>query len=685
MSRVVLLKWKSTRTTLELYRNFIYSVTIKRKTKTMTHSKLSGLCGQWFKFALFAVAIVLTATVARAADKDKTIVKIVLDTDYTIPFGDSYYSFDAPQSGVLKIKSTGNDVPRPCTDDTFSEQSADYTYASGAIEMNVVAGTTYYFNAFSLNSTQQFRATMSDVDDKIDTIEVSPVPGSVIDITNTLPLSLQFNKAISSGPAVFSSGENTASAAAVTRNGYASYSIKSKVFEWMKSGAVKAGDKLTVVISDICSSLNSEQKFGSDGTLTLEYYIPEMPTTLSSKSVPEAFLSYWPKGETDGIVSLKYDKQLSAGATATLTFGNIEDDNEYYKETLPVTVSGNTLTIDFTGKIRTPKSMLPNSSDPTSYTSIFLRVSGIKDINGEPCYAEGQSSYGSYQQSLSYENVAKEVVTEFTPKSGADISSAKAIELWIAGKSALLYNGVNFAYTIDGVRKSVVVKNSEITETKENDDEYALTIPVPEEAKNGTAVLVSLDGLQFTDGQDRDITARYNILKPTLLKPETTELALLNAGDEVSVSTNMGDKIGYMLCQISDLNAKKASEAVVNKQEAMTKAADGTFSLILGDTILLQKGHSYAIELTAYRSADDVTAKLQPIDTASIVLTGTADSDFIASVVAAKVGGLSGANAAKGIYTISGTKASDSSDKSAIDRLPRGIYIIDGRKVTVKP
>lgn len=650
----------------------------------MTHTKLSGLCGQWFRLALFAVAMVLTATVAHAADKDKTIVKIELDTDYTIPFGDSYYSFDAPQTGVLKIKSTGNDVPRPCTDDTFTEQAAGYTYSNGAIEMNVVAGTTYYFNAFSLNSTQEFRATMSGEDDKIDTIDVSPVPGTVLDITNTLPLSLQFNKAISSGPAVFTSGENTASAAAVTRNGYASYSIKSKIFEWMKSGAVKAGDKLTVVISDICSALNSEQKFGTDGTLTLEYYIPEMPTMLSSKSVPEKFLSYWPKGDASGIVSLTYDNQLKKGATATLTFGNVEDDNEFYKETLPVTISGNTLTIDFTGKIRTPKSMLPNSSDPTSYTSIFLRISGIKDINGEPCYAEGQSSYGSFQQSLTYENVAKEVVTEFTPKSGSDISSAETIELWIAGKSALLYDGVNFAYTVDGVRKNVVVKNSEITETMENDDEYALTIPVPEDVRKGTAVLVSLANLQFTDGQERDITARYNILKPTLLKPETAELALLNAGDEVSVSTNMGDKIGYMLCQISDLNAKNASEAIVNKQEAMTNNGDGTFSLTLGDTILLHKGHSYAIELTAYRSADDVTAKLQPIDTASVVLTGTADSAFIAGIATAKTIAPANANAAKGIYTIGGTKASDSSDKSAIDRLPKGIYIIDGRKVTVK-
>ncbi len=651
----------------------------------MTHTKLSGLCGQWFKLVLFAVAMVFTATGVRADDKVKTIVKIELDTDYTIPFGDSYYSFDAPQTGVLKIKSTGNDVPRPCTDSTFTEQSANYTYASGSIEMNVLAGETYYFNAFSLNATQQFRATMNDVDDKIDTIDVSPVPGSVIDITNTLPLSLQFNKAVSTGPAVFTSGENTASAAAVTRNGYAAYSIKSKIFEWMKSGAVKAGDKLTVVISDICSSLNSEQKFGEDGTLTLEYYIPEMPTMLSSKSVPETFLSYWPKGDTKGIVSLTYDKQLSSGATATLTFGNIEDDNEFYKESLPVTVSGNTLTIDFTGKIRTPKSMLPNSADPTAYTSIFLRVSGIKDIDGEPCYAEGQSSYGSYQESLSYENVAKEVVTEYTPKSGSDISSAETIELWIAGKSALLYNGVNFAYTTDGVRKNVVVKNSEITETMENDDEYALTIPVPEEVRKGTAVLVSLADLQFTDGQERDITARYNVLKPTLLKPETTELPLLNAGDEVSVSTNMTDKIGYMLCQISDLNAEKAADAVVNSQVAMTNNGDGTFSLTLGEQILLHKGHNYAIELTAYRSADDVTAKLQPIDTASIVLTGTADSAFIASVATAKTVAPANGNAAKGIYTISGTKASDSSDKSAIDRLPHGIYIIDGRKVTVRP
>ncbi len=650
----------------------------------MKHIKTAVRHGQWLRFALFTMALALAAATVSAGDKAKTIVRIELDTDYTIPFGDSYYSFDAPLTGVLKLKGTGNDVPRPCTDSTFTEQSANYTYASGAIEMNVLAGETYYFNAFSLNATQQFRATMNGADDKIDTLEVSPSPGSVIDITNTLPLSVQFNKAVTTGPAVISSGENSASITGVSRNGYTSYSIKTKIFEWMKARDVKAGDKLTVVISGICSALNSEQRFGEDGTLTLEYYIPEMPTTLDSKSVPEPFLSYWPKGDSKGIVSLTYNSRLAAGATASISFGNIEDDNEYYKETLPVAISGNTLSVDLTGKIRTPKSMLPNSSSPTSYTSIFLRISGIKDINNKPCYAEGQSSYGSYQRSLTYENVAKEVVTEFTPKSGSDISSAETVELWIAGKSALLYNGVNFAYTTDGVRKNTVVANSEITETKENEDEYALTIPVPEEARKATAVLVSLAGLQFTDGQQRDITARYNILKPTLLKPETLELPLLNAGDEISVSTNMGGKIGCMLCQISDLNAKKASEAVVNSQTAMTDNGDGTFSLTLGDTILLQKGHSYAVELTAYRTADDHAQQLQPIDTASVVLTGTADSAFIAAIATAKTVAPANGNTAKGIYTIHGTKASDSSDKAAVGRLPRGIYIIDGRKVTVR-
>lgn len=650
----------------------------------MKQIKTAVICGQWFRFAMLTMALTLSFTAVRAADAAKTIVKIVLDTDYTIPFGDSYYSFDAPQTGVLKLKSTGNDVPRPCTDDTFSEQSANYTYSNGAIEMNVVAGKTYYFNAFSLNSTQQFRATMNGADDKIDTIDVSPVPGSVLDITNTLPLSLQFNKTVTTGPAVFSSGENTASATAVTRNGYASYSIKSKVFDWMKIGAVKAGDKLTVVISDICSALNSEQRFGEDGTLTLEYYIPEMPTMLSSKSVPETFLSYWPKGDASGIVSLTYDHKLKTGATATLTFGNIEDDNEFYKETLPVKISDNTLTIDFTGKIRTPKSMLPNSSDPTSYTSIFLRVSGVKDINGEPCYAEGQSSYGSFQKSFTYENVAKEVFTEFTPKSGSDISSAETIELWIAGKSALLYDGVRFDYTVDGLRKNTVVKNAEISETKENEDEYALTIPVPDEVRKATAVLVSLANLQFTDGQERDITARYNVLKVVKNAPESDQLDSLSVGDTINVSTNMTSSIGHMLCQVRDLNAATASKAVVMTQKAMTKNADGTFGLAMTESVDLWIGHSYALDFTAYRTANDYANGMEPIDTASIVITGTLDKTDPTGIRTVHNGASVTANSAKGIYTISGTKASSSTDKSAIGRLPKGIYIIDGRKVTVK-
>ncbi len=647
----------------------------------MTHIKNNNRHGLWLRLALFTVVCMLGAKATCAYGSDKTITKIVLDTDYTMPFGSSYYSFDAPTTGVLTLKSTGSDVPRPCTDETFATQSTDYTYSSGAIEMNVVAGTTYYFSVFSLSSSYKFRATMNTIDDKLDTLSVSPAPGGEIDITNTVPLSLQFNKAVSTGDATIVSGTNSATIKANVRNDYASFNLKSTVFGWMKDNSVKAGDKLTVTINDICSALNSEQKFGTDGTLTLEYYIPAMPTMLESKAVPEKFLSYWTKGDAKGIITLNYDHQLSTGATATLTFGNVEDDNEFYKETVPVDINGKTLTVDLTGKIRTPKSMLPNSSSPTDYTSLFVRISGIKDTDDRFCYAEGQSSYGSFQISLPYENVAKDVATEFTPKSGSDISDAETIELWIAGKSALLYSGVSFAYTIDGVRKTAIVKNSDITETVENDDEYALTIPVPEEVRKGTAVFVSLADLQFTDGQERDITARYNTLKLTLNKPSTTELAVLKAGDEINIATNMKERVGHMLCQLRDLNAADGAESIVKPQEVMVNNGDGTFSLALTSQVVLMVGHEYSLDVVAYRSAADYTDGLEPVDTASVILKGTADSAFVAGLK----GIYSNAKAIEhGIYTIGGTRAANGNDKSTIDQLPNGLYIVDGKKVTVR-
>lgn len=630
-----------------------------------------------------AMAMMLLGGATASAAGAKNIVKIVLDTDYTIPMGDSYYSFDAQQSGVLRLKATGNDVPRPCTDSTFTEQSPNYTYMTSTVEMNVTAGQTYYFNVYSLNSSTSFRATMVSSDEKIDTLATSPANGSVLEVTDTYPISVQFNTSVRVGSATMTSGDNSATVSPNVHGAYAAFSVKGIIFDWMKNGLVNTGDKVTITIADARSAIDSTRKFGDDGTLVIEYYVPGMPTMLESKSLPEKFLSYWAKGDTDGKVVLTYQSKLKYGATASITFGNVEDDNEFYKETLPVTVSGNTLTVDFTGKIRTPKSMLPSSSDPLQYTSIFLRISGVADASGKPCYAEGQSSYGSYQVSLPYENVARDVITEFTPKSGSDISGSKTIELWIAGKSALLYSGVNFAYTYAGKRKSVVVKNADITETMENDDEYALTIPVPDEVRRGSAVVVSLADLQFTDGQERDITAHYNVLKVAMNNPADNKEDVLVAGDSINVQTNMADSIGYLLCQVRDLNAESADKAIVKATAAMAKNADGTFGLAITDNIYLWQDHTYAFEFTAYRSAGDITDGLLPIDTASVYVTGIADSTTYTGIATAGQAEKAKANA-QGVYTIGGAKASGDSSKAALDRLPSGLYIVGGKKVALK-
>ena len=366
--------------------------------------------------------------------------------------------------------------------------------------MNVVSGKTYYFTLMCLNKDVTFRATMGGDSDKLDTVEVSPAPGSVFNVRGSGQLEVTFNKAINAGKATVKAGANSAEVNGNVYEATVSYSLKNIIYGWMKQGAVKAGDKLTVTVADISSALNSTVLYGTDGKLVLEYLVPDMPVTLQSENVPAKFLSYWPEGTADGIVKLAFSGKLGEGTSATLSYGNPEREGEFYTEKVPVKVSGSTLTVDLTGKVRTPKSMLPSSSNPSQYTTISLKISNVTDSAGNACYSERTDSNGSFQYSFDYVNVAKDVTTEFTPKSGESIADKSTIELWIDGKSSVQFSGVNFAYNFGGVHKNVVVDNKDITEEKLNDDEYALTIPVPDEARKGTAVLVSLKDLVFAGG-----------------------------------------------------------------------------------------------------------------------------------------------------------------------------------------
>jgi len=598
----------------------------KKDLKTIAKGRLSRLL-------LLLVFFLANAGTALAIDQ------IELNTDYTMSglFVKHYYSVVAPSDGQMVVWcSDASSTPRPYTDSTFGTQvSGSFSYLStgGQYVFTVTAGTTYYLYCKTQNSDAcTFNVKMANT---LSMTGVSPEEGSVYDV-NKGTLSITFNLPVDMQEATLTAG--TYSKALTRANSNANSSlyfdgIGAIVGEIISSGAAKAGDEFTVTVSGVHATSDASLVYGTDGTVKVKYVLPEMPTYVTSKTVPEKFLSYWDKGNEDGLLKLTFSKDLSttSGTYAYLAYGNIDNDadGEYYNESpLPLTISGNTLTIDFTDKIRTPQTMTPQSDSIYGYVSI--KICDVKDVDGNSTYTGSSANVGSYTFSIPYEMLTQsDVMTEFTPASGSSLADVDNIELYISGESALRYDGVIFTYDNDGASDTITVANSEINKIEEGDDIVTLNIPVPDAAKTGKNVKVSLANLACIDGVDRanTISATYNeAFALYLVEPTTLELDSLP--DSIVVRTSMTSKIGVMRMEIYDLNPVDPLNACIQSSAYMSKeyveSAQDTCFVYRWESQYKQAllaGHSYRISFTAAANEEDYRKK-NFVGTDTIMATG---------------------------------------------------------------
>ncbi len=588
--------------------------------------------GSLVRGLLLAVLLCLGAVLkAAAADSDIHYV-LELDKDYDMEvFKDITAEYTAEESGKLTVKSNSfSDVPRPYTDDTYTTQ-IDHNVTSGKYVIDVEKGKTYYFMGMTLNSGVTFRITMNEKTD-LEVTKINPEEGSAFDITGSGLVSLTFSTGVKIGSATLTSGTNTVEISVNTTSQYASLNLKAALFKWMKDGVVKEGDKLVVDVKDIVSVDDPSSKIED---LSLEYLVSAMPTLLESKVLPDNFLSYWEKGDEKGIAKFTFSKDIKTGdgiTTGTLSFGSLETEGGYYTENIPLTVTGNTITADFTGKTRNPSELITASGIDVS--SVTFSLNRVTDVDGNFAYSESSGSLGSFSYQIPFENSSKNLTWEFTPAPNSSLADQTNIELWLSDKTVLAsYTGVDFKK--DGTETIATVAKADVKEEADEDGGIALTFAIPEAAKKEVNVTVALAGAQFSDGVSRAISANYvnpsatpgGDFEVTLLRPEKTEIDVLHAGDSIIVSTNKNDAIGLFRYQIRDNNAADPNQAIILASSTLNKSADGkTFGAEFYLDYKLIKGHTYNVEFKAYENSSDDNTGKAPIGEYTIVLTGTSEA-----------------------------------------------------------
>lgn len=347
--------------------------------------------------------------------------------------------------------------------------------------------------------------------------EVIPAAGCELSAAESY-VGFEFTKAIFAEGCVIKVGETEKEVEAHINDRFVSIEAKKEMLELYNSGALKKGEEITFILKNVTSA-DGKDKLGN---VTAKYIAAQKPTmVIKEESTPgngmDVLKSWLPTESTTGLVKITFNEALNPKATitATLTYGDMEseDANGYYTENLTTTIEQDSiLCIDLRGKLRTPATMVASGK---IYPTAMLMIKGVEDINGYMTLSEELGNAGSYFYNYTYELIEYNMMTEFTPASGASIDGVKEIEIWMQETGGnITFDGVKFEYTYQNEPAEIVISKDKLSVETDPEDETAsiILITVPEFERDADCeVKLSLTGIISPDGiaHDEYLTAVY--------------------------------------------------------------------------------------------------------------------------------------------------------------------------------
>lgn len=563
-------------------------------------------------------------------------------------FQSVYVSYVATENGVLRLENHspyGSFLSQ--TKGRYVDTSTETlkTAVNGVLEVEVQTGATYYFYQWMMDAGS-FTSSFRKADEvKLELVSVTPQEGSVLSSEDASLVSYAFNNDVLIDNATITSGAQTATVEVnITSERFASLDVLSVLTGWLKEEKVKAGDDLTITLNKVRYAKDQSIIYGEDGSLSVTYKIAAKALELVSVTGASLdkftdFLSYYVPSNPASKIVLTFDGNLLNDANdapkAVLNYGDLDLDavGGYYQESIPVTVEGNTATVDLSGKLRRTQDMTPNySSDDDIFKILSIKVANLKSEDGQFIASTQPGAVGSISFMFNLVDVTANVASDFTPANGSSLTDVDNLEIWIQNDATLIYEGVRFDYVSGGANKSTIVMNDKIEKIEDPADNTAmiLTVPVPRMiADEGSEVKVSLSALSTVDGLDhsQDVVATY---QAPVYSPEDTELKILSCNYEnggsyekipsegtLTLTTSKDDEIGFMIFDIKDIT----TDEIVKSTSIFQKEENGWSNYFYYDCVLME-GHQYELTVTAYKEENDYNYGADPLGVGKVTWNG---------------------------------------------------------------
>lgn len=453
-----------------------------------------------FLLIIFATLLVSISSFAATVD----LGEVSLGKKYNVHFGDSVVAvLHVTQGGILRAMATTGDYLFPYRDAERTElldySASFYENAQGYV-MKVKAGDVIYFmRPFCMNDSRVWFEMQS----QSLSFTSSPAVGQRLVPTGRAQLELDFNMpVVTSGGTMTCSGQ-TVNLEAQGGNLYLLYEIKDIVMRWIDSG-ITPGTAIDVKLRDVHAVVDDNIKYGSDGSISLRFLLPDKPGVLLSNTIENlTFKSYWLPDDEEGLLRMTFSKPVSKTNPGYLSiiYGNAEamDINQL---TIDGKADGNSVVYDLRDLHLRPKDLLESGN---VYPSIMLRPGGVYDADGDLMYSPGIGTLASWTFDIPYIYLIGKPYWEVTDENENDIlclDKGDGVLLYVYYYNVMKSDGILLTF---GDGKSVIVPLSDVEVNWEaNGTTAELYFEIPEVQNASNSVTISFANLRLLSGEEYD-------------------------------------------------------------------------------------------------------------------------------------------------------------------------------------
>lgn len=462
------------------------------------------------------------AYVNRTASEDSEInfTEIILGQEKTIfdtQFGVNYYKYTATQDGILvfhplnycsiifystDINGTNTSI-LPVTQDDENQQY---------YKAEVKQGETYYYcTSLIISSGDQFEVYYDNASENKITIKSSynendifTPSGSNLELVIDRIVDIDNFKLIYDDNKSVDISEND-----INTSYFNSYfciiNLTPTVNTLINNGELNIGDSFTVRLENIRDRSDNNIIYGDNGIFELTLVLGNQPATVVSISPTNnsEIKNYYEEGSDEGFVTFTFSEDIKDNLTAKYEYGDVESGT-YVTENIPVTVDGNTVTVNIQG-IMFPEKVMTSDAGETQ-TLVTITLSGAETVSGNIISPNLSSSIGAVYK------IVKENINfyfDLIPGNGSSVDNISEIVIWT--NVNILFDNVILTYKDSkGNDTSHKFSSENYPSTYSDDFEgYVIIIPIEGLGIGAGDISLYVENARLMNGDSATIEATF--------------------------------------------------------------------------------------------------------------------------------------------------------------------------------